>query len=189
MPFHFERLAIPEVIVVEARTFPDERGYFMESYQLSAFSEAGVDRVFVQDNYSHSRSQVFRGLHYQNPPCAQAKLVQVITGEILDFAVDIRVGSPTYGEFVQVHLSQDNHRSLFVPEGFAHGFCVLGDAADVVYKVSAEFSLEHDRGIAWNDPAIGIKLPFDPLISPKDAALPELAVADNGFSYHESVPA
>lgn len=190
MPFSFERLAIPEVVLVEAKTFPDERGFFMESFVASAFAEAGIEQAFVQDNYSHSRSRVFRGLHYQNPPRAQAKLVQVIRGEIMDFAVDIRVGSPTYAQFVTARLSDDNHRSLFVPEGFAHGFCVLSESADVVYKVTAEFALELDRGIRWNDPAIGIELPFDdPLISPKDAGLPALAAADNGFSYRESVPA
>jgi dTDP-4-dehydrorhamnose 3,5-epimerase len=189
VPFRFERLEIPDVLLVEAATFADSRGFFRESYKASAFAEAGVDVRFVQDNYSRSRDRVFRGLHYQNPPEPQAKLVQVITGEIMDYAVDIRKGSPTYGRFVTAHLTESNHRSLFVPQGFAHGFCVLSDRADVLYKVSTEYSAELDRGIKWNDPAIGIELPVaDPVLSDKDAALPSLTEADNGFTYGQRGP-
>jgi dTDP-4-dehydrorhamnose 3,5-epimerase len=186
VPFQFERLEIPDVVLIEAATFADSRGFFMESYKASAFAEEGIDLRFVQDNYSRSGDRVFRGLHYQNPPQPQAKLVQVITGEIMDFAVDIRKGSPTFGGFVTAHLTESNHRSVFVPEGFAHGFCVLSDRADVVYKVSTEFSAELDRGIKWNDPAIGITLPVDdPVLSEKDASLPSLAEADNAYTYSQ----
>jgi dTDP-4-dehydrorhamnose 3,5-epimerase len=184
VPFRFEPLDIPDVVLIETTTFADGRGFFLESYRESAFSEVGIDLTFVQDNYSHSHGRVFRGLHYQNPPQPQAKLVQVIQGEIMDFAVDIRAGSPTYGRFVKAHLTEANHSLLFVPVGFAHGFCVLSDTADVVYKVSSEFSAEVDRGILWSDPAIGIELPFDnPVLSEKDAHLPPLSEADNGFSF------
>jgi dTDP-4-dehydrorhamnose 3,5-epimerase len=182
MPFQFQPLEIPAVILIEARAFDDERGFFMETYQRSAFSEAGIPGTFVQDNYSHSTRGVFRGLHYQNPPMAQGKLVQAISGEILDVAVDIRKGSPTFGQYVSATLSHKNHRLLFVPAGFAHGFCCLSDDADVVYKVDNEYSPQHDRGILWSDPAIGLELPIsDPLLSQKDKDLPLLADADNGF--------
>ncbi|MBA3348953.1 MAG: dTDP-4-dehydrorhamnose 3,5-epimerase [Actinobacteria bacterium] len=186
MPFQFRPLEIPAVILIEARAFDDERGFFMETYQRTAFSEADIPGPFVQDNYSHSTRGVFRGLHYQNPPMAQGKLVQAISGEILDVAVDIRKGSPTFGEYVTATLSHKNHRLLFVPAGFAHGFCSLSDEADVVYKVTNEYSPQHDRGILWSDPAIGLDLPIaEPLLSQKDRELPMLGDADNGFDWEE----
>ena len=184
MPFQFQPLDIPEVVLVEARAFDDQRGFFMESYKRSAFAEAGIVEIFVQDNYSHSTRGVLRGLHYQNPPAAQGKLVQALRGEILDIAVDIRKGSPSYGRFVTATLSHKNRRLLFVPAGFAHGFLALSDEADVVYKVTSEYSPEHDSGVLWSDPALGIELPLsDVLLSDKDQVLPLLADADNSFGY------
>jgi dTDP-4-dehydrorhamnose 3,5-epimerase len=184
MPFEFQPLDLPDVVLVEARAFDDQRGFFMETYKRSAFAEAGISKHFVQDNYSHSSRGVLRGLHYQNPPASQGKLVQAIRGEILDIAVDIRKESPTYGKFVTATLSDKNRRLLFVPAGFAHGFLALSDEADVVYKVTSEYSAEHEAGIMWNDPAIGIELPLaEVMLSEKDQVLPLLADADNGFVY------
>ena len=182
MPFSFKKLEIPDVILVEPRTFPDGRGFFMESYKESEFNLNGINTKFVQDNYSHSTKCVLRGLHYQKDPKAQAKLVMAIKGEIFDVAVDIRKNSPTFGKWVGELLSEKNHRLLFVPEGFAHGFCVLSDEVDVMYKVNNEYSPENDRGILWNDPKVGVKWPIDdPIISEKDAKQPLLNDADNDF--------
>lgn len=184
MPFNFKRLEIPDVILVEARAFPDERGFFMESFKESAFAENGIKTKFVQDNYSHSIKGVLRGLHYQKDPKAQAKLVMAITGEIFDIAVDVRKGSPTYGKWVSEILSEQNHKLLYVPKGFAHGFIALSNEADVVYKVDAEYSPEHERGILWNDPDVGIKWPIEkPIMIKKDLELPILKNADNNFVY------
>jgi dTDP-4-dehydrorhamnose 3,5-epimerase len=182
MPFQFRKLAIPDVILVEAKAFPDERGFFMESFKESAFSQNGISTGFVQDNHSHSVKGVLRGLHYQKNPKAQAKLVMAIRGEIFDVAVDVRKGSPTYGKWVGEILSEQNHRLLYVPRGFAHGFVVLSNEADVVYKVDAEYSPEHERGVLWNDPDVGIRWPIDrPVMIKKDLDLPLLKNADNNF--------
>ncbi|MDE1843650.1 MAG: dTDP-4-dehydrorhamnose 3,5-epimerase [Thaumarchaeota archaeon] len=184
MPFKFKRLDIPDVILVDAQSFADERGFFMESYKESIFTVNGVKARFVQDNYSHSIKGVLRGLHYQKDPKAQAKLVMAITGEIFDVAVDIRKGSPTYGKWVGEVLSDTNHRMLYVPEGFAHGFCVTSDKADVLYKVSSEYSPDHEKGILWNDPDLSIKWPTsNPIMTKKDLELPNLKNADNNFVY------
>jgi dTDP-4-dehydrorhamnose 3,5-epimerase len=184
MPFEFARLAIPDVILVEAKVFGDDRGFFGEVYKLSAFANNGMLPTFVQDNRSRSRRGVLRGLHYQLYPHAQAKLVFVTRGEIYDVAVDIRKGSPYYAQWVGAALSDRNHRALFVPEGFAHGFVALSEEADVVYKVSSEYSPEHECGILWNDPALTIAWPIkNPVLSPKDACLPRLAAAENNFEY------
>ncbi len=184
MPFTFKRLTIPDVILVDAKAFPDERGFFMESFKESAFKENGIDTKFVQDNYSHSIKGVIRGLHYQKDPKAQAKLVMAIRGEIFDVAVDVRKGSPTYGKWVGEILSEKNHKLLYVPEGFAHGFLVLSDEADVLYKVNSEYSPQHEAGIIWNDPDVGIKWPTDkPIMIKKDLELPQLKNADNNFVY------
>ena len=184
MPFTFTRLAIPDVVLVEARSFPDGRGFFLEGYKESEFTKNGIAARFVQDNHSRSARGTLRGLHYQKDPAAQAKLVMAVRGEIFDVAVDIRRGSATYGRWVGETLSEKNHRLLYVPAGFAHGFCVLSDAADITYKVSSEYSPEHDRGILWNDPKIGIRWPLDgdPLLSDKDLRQPLLADADNDFA-------
>lgn len=184
MPFKFKKMDIPEVILVEAQAFADERGFFMESFQESVFQTNWIKTRFVQDNYSHSIKWVLRGLHYQKNPKAQAKLVMVTRGEIFDVAVDIRIGSPTYGKWIGQLLSDQNHRLLYVPEGFAHGFCVLSNEADVLYKVNTEYSREHERGILWNDPELGIKWPVDkPIMIEKDLQLHTLKNADNNFVY------
>jgi len=175
-------LEIPDVILVDAQAFSDERGFFMESFKESIFNVNGINTRFVQDNYSHSLRGVLRGLHYQKDPKAQAKLVIVTSGEIFDVAVDMRKGSSTYGKWIGEILSDKNHRLLYIPEGFAHGFCVLSDRADVLYKVNSEYSPEHERGILWNDPDISIKWPTDkPVMIKKDLELPVLKNADNDF--------
>ena len=184
MPFQFKRLEIPEVILIEPKVFQDERGFFMETYKYSDFAAFGIAERFVQDNHSRSVKGVLRGLHYQNPPHAQGKLIRVVVGEIFDVAVDIRKGSPTYGKWVGVKLSAENRRMLYIPPGFAHGFCVLSDVAEVVYKVTAEYAPECEAGIIWNDPGIGIEWPIKhPIISSKDAQWPTLREAVNGFNY------
>ena len=182
MPFTFKNLDIPEVILIEAQSFPDDRGFFLESFKESIFNSNGINTKFVQDNYSHSIKGVLRGLHYQKNPQAQAKLVIALRGEIFDVAVDIRKDSPTYGKWVGEILSEKNHKLLYIPEGFAHGFCALSEA-DVLYKVNQEYSPEHDRGIIWNDPEINIIWPVDnSIVSEKDSILPILKNADNNFT-------
>ncbi len=187
MNFDFKRLEIPEVILVTTRPFEDARGFFMERYKRSSFVAAGVKDVFVQDNHSFSRKNVLRGLHYQNPPRAHSKLVSVIQGEILDVALDIRRGSPSYGRSISQVLSSENHRQLYVPEGFAHGFYVLSEEAHVLYKLSSEYAPEHDRGIRWDDPALGLDWGSDhPLLSERDRTQPTLSEADTPFVYGEN---
>jgi len=184
MPFKFQRLDMPDVILIEPTVFVDKRGFFMESYKYSEFAKFGIKEKFVQDNHSRSTRGVLRGLHYQKNPKAQAKLVRVTRGEVFDVAVDIRRGSPTYGRWVGVLLSEENKKMLYVPVGFAHGFCVLSEEAEVLYKTTEEYAPEYERGIIWNDPDIGIKWPIEePILSPKDAALPRLKDADNDFQY------
>ncbi len=184
MPFRFEGLKIPGLILVEPRVFEDNRGFLMESYRKSDFEANGISVGFVQDIHSHSVGDVLRGLHYQLHPRAQAKLVRVVKGEVFDVAVDIRKNAPTFGQWEGVVLSEANHRMFYVPEGFAHGFCVLSDEAEFVYKVTAEFAPDLDRGIVWDDPAIGIDWPVsNPILSGKDLELPLLTDAENNFVY------
>lgn len=184
MPFRFEPQAIPEVILIEARAFPDDRGFFMETYKESEFVAGGIQKQFVQDNCSYSEKGVLRGLHYQMNPAAQGKLVCCLQGEIFDVAVDIRRGSPTYGCWVGAYLSAENHHMLWVPEGFAHGFQVVSENALVLYKVTREYSAPHDGGIAYNDPALGIEWPLPgPIVSAKDAALGTLEATRPNFHY------
>jgi len=184
VPFNFKRLEIPDVILIEAKSFSDERGFFLESFKESDFISNGIDTKFVQDNNSHSIKGVLRGLHYQKNPRAQAKLVTTIRGEIFDVAVDIRKDSSTFGKWVAEVLSDKNHKSLYVPEGFAHGFCVMSDEADVVYKVNQEYSSENERGIIWNDATLAIDWPVDnPILAQKDLELPLLNDVDNNFFY------
>ncbi len=184
MSFIFEKLEIPEVILVTAQRFGDNRGFFMETYQYETFAEHGIGVQFVQDNHSHSAYGVLRGLHYQQNPAAQGKLVRAGRGELFDVAVDVRQGSPTYGQWVGAILSAENGRMLYVPPGFAHGFCVLSERADLLYKVSAPYSPEHEKGIAWDDPAIDIVWPIiDPTLSARDKQNPLLADAENTFIY------
>jgi dTDP-4-dehydrorhamnose 3,5-epimerase len=184
MPFNFKTLKIPEVILIEPKKFLDERGFFFESFKNSDFILNGICSTFVQDNFSHSIKGVLRGLHFQNNNKSQAKLVSVTRGEIFDVAVDIRKNSPTYGKWVSEILSETNRHSLYLPDGFAHGFCVLSNEADVVYKVSNEYSSEHDSGVMWNDPDIGITWPIkNPIMSEKDLILPSLQNIDSNFVY------
>jgi dTDP-4-dehydrorhamnose 3,5-epimerase len=188
VPFRFIAQAIPEVILVEARAFPDERGFFMETFKQSEFVRGGIRRNFVQDNFSYSHKGTVRGLHYQLNPAAQGKLVACLHGEIYDVAVDLRKGSPTYGQWVGVILSAENRRMLWVPEGFAHGFQALSEGTMVWYKVTSEYSPAAERGIRWDDPALGIDWPLrgEALLSPKDRVLPtlaELGEANNNFVY------
>lgn len=184
MPFDFKKLDIQEVFLIKPNSFEDQRGFFMETFKESDFIKNGIDTKFMQDNFSHSVRGVIRGLHYQTNPKAQAKLVSVITGKIFDVAVDIRKGSPTYGKWVGEILSQENHKMLYIPEGFAHGFCVLSEQADVLYKVNQEYSPENEKGILWNDDEIKIKWPINnPILSQKDLKLPLLKDTDNNFEY------
>jgi dTDP-4-dehydrorhamnose 3,5-epimerase len=166
--------ALAGVYVIEPKVFGDERGYFMEQWKSSAYRDAGVPAELVQANVSRSAHGVLRGLHYQYPE-PQGKLVTVLEGAVFDVAVDIRSGSPRFGEWAGVELSADNHRQLWVPEGFAHGFCVSSDAAVVHYLCSREFAPQHDAVILWNDPDLGITWPLDRCtLSDKDAAAPRL---------------
>lgn len=174
-----ERLAVPEVLLIEPRRFADARGFFSEVWSRRALAEAGLDMEFVQDNHSLSTEVgVVRGLHYQKPPSAQGKLVRVVRGAILDIAVDIREGSPSYGQHVARVLSAENWQQLWVPRGFAHGFCTLEPDTEVLYKVDAYYDRAADAGIAWDDPALGIDWPVDSseaILSDKDRAAPRLA--------------
>lgn len=184
MAFRFTPLEMADVLRIDTDAFGDERGFFMETFKESVFRANGIDKRFVQDNLSRSTKNVFRGLHWQNPPMAQGKVVGVARGAIVDIAVDIRRGSPTYGHYVSEHLSDENHRLVWVPEGFAHGFLVISNEAEVFYKVTAEYSPDHEAGVAWNDPALGIDLGSDtPILSEKDCALPSLDAANNEFEF------
>ena len=175
MSFSFSSLGIPDVMLVIPKYYSDERGYFLESFKESEFSANKINAKFVQDNVSFSTKGVLRGLHYQQKPKEQAKLVSVISGEIFDIAVDIRKDSKTYGKWVSQILSEKNHKMLYIPEGFAHGFCTLSDTANVLYKVTNEYSPENEQGIIWNDPNISISWPIKNLIvSEKDKKLPTL---------------
>ena len=173
--------AIPEVVIIEPKVFTDERGYFMESFRKDLFEENVRKINFVQDNESKSTRGVLRGLHYQLPPFAQSKLVRVIKGKVLDVAVDIRKGSPTFGKYVVVELSEENKRQLFIPRGFAHGFLVLSNEAIFTYKVDNYYAPEYDRSIRFDDPTIGItwNFPKDKIvISQKDKNAPYLKDAE-----------
>ncbi len=184
MPFTFKKLEISDVILIEAKSFADNRGFFLESFKESSFIENGINTKFVQDNLSHSIKGVLRGLHYQKNPNAQAKLVSVIKGEIFDVVVDIRKGSPTYGKWISEILSEKNHKLLYVPEGFAHGFLVLSGEAYVLYKVNSEYSSENERGLIWNDSELDIAWPMDePIVAQKDNEAPNLENIDNNFVY------
>lgn len=177
MPVTFKSTSIPNVTVCEMHPFADDRGFFVETYHHAKYAEAGITQRFVQDNYSHSRQGVLRGLHYQLPR-AQAKLVSCIQGTVFDVAVDIRQGSPTFSKWVGTILSAENRRQLFIPEGVAHGFCVLSDTADVVYKCTDFYQPGDDHGILWSDPAVDIDWPVrHPILSDKDQALPTIADA------------
>ncbi|WP_119964575.1 dTDP-4-dehydrorhamnose 3,5-epimerase [Simplicispira lacusdiani] len=173
------RLSIPDVVLIEPKVFGDARGFFFESFNQRAFNEAtGTNHEFVQDNHSRSSKGVLRGLHYQIQQ-PQGKLVRVVQGAVFDVAVDVRRSSPTFGQWVGVELSAENHRQLWVPPGFAHGFLVLSESADFLYKTTDYYAPQHERSIAWNDPQIGVVWPVvhgeQPLLSAKDRAAPLLA--------------
>ena len=169
MSFEFKRLEIPEVILITPKIFMDERGFFMETYQKEDFEKAGITGEFVQQNHSKSTKGVLRGLHYQKGPYAQAKLVRCIKGEIFDVAVDIRKNSPTFGKYVSAILSEDNKNMLYIPRGFAHGFEVLSEEAEVIYNVDNIYSKENEYGLIWNDPNLRLDWPIkNPILSNKD---------------------
>ena len=180
------KTAIDGVVIIEPRLFPDERGYFFESYEKKEF-EAKVRPInFIQDNESRSSYGVLRGIHYQKGEHAQSKLVRCVVGRVLDVAVDLRKGSPTFGQHVAVELTEDNHRQFFIPRGFAHGFSVLSDVAVFQYKCDNYYCPESEGAIAWNDPALGIdwRIPADKVIlSPKDLHHPLLKDSPYLFEY------
>ena len=176
MPFEFERQSIRDVILIKPRVFGDSRGFFMETYKKSDFVEAGIKDDFNQDNHSKSSKGVLRGLHYQAAPYGQAKIVRCGRGRIYDVAVDIRPNSPTFGKYVKVELSEENKQMLYIPVGFAHGFVVLSEEAELLYKASGEYNPQADRGVLWSDPDINIdwNLDSEPLLSEKDKVQPRL---------------
>ncbi len=169
MPFRFRRLALPELLLIEPKRYPDARGWFMEQFKRTEFAAAGIVDTFVQDNVSYSVRGVLRGLHYQAAPSAQAKLVTTLEGEVFDVAVDVRPDSDRYGQWTGVWLRADRGTALYIPTGFAHGFLVTSHDALVLYKCSAEYNPECERGIRWDDPVIAIRWPIsDPIVSEKD---------------------
>ena len=181
-PLKTESTPLDGVVIVEPRVFGDDRGFFSESYNRKAFAEVtGFDGDFVQDNQSRSVRGVVRGMHYQLPPDEQGKLVRCVGGEVFDVAVDIRSSSPTFGEWVGAVLSDHNHRQLWVPAGFAHGFMAMSDAADVLYKTTTYYASGAERSIRWDDPAIGIEWPdvgVKAILSERDLAAPTLDQAE-----------
>nr|WP_232460978.1 dTDP-4-dehydrorhamnose 3,5-epimerase [Thermococcus radiotolerans] len=185
MPFEFKRLEIPDVILIKPKVFRDERGFFMETYKKLDFERAGIKGEFVQDNHSKSNYGVLRGLHFQREPYAQAKIVRAVRGVIYDVAVDLRRDSPTFGRWVGAILSEHNKYQLYIPRGFAHGFLVLSDVAEVVYKVDNVYAPDYEGGIIWNDPEIGIDWPIDePTVSEKDRKWPTLREAiEKGWTF------
>ena len=174
------------VLIIEPKRFGDARGYFTETFHSQRYTEAGMTQAFVQDNFSHSARGVLRGLHYQiqNP---QGKLVTVLSGEVFDVAVDLQIDSPTFGEWVGINLSSKNGRQLYIPPGFGHGFCVVSDTADFLYKCTNLYSPEYERAVCWNDEDLGIAWPVScPVVSAKDAAAPRLKNAEL-FGLHRYV--
>ena len=171
-------MSLPEVLLIEPQRFGDARGYFLETFREDRYRAAGINLGFVQDNLSRSSHGILRGLHLQHPN-GQGKLVYVLAGEVFDVAVDVRVGSPNFGKWTGAVLSAEDHRQLWIPPGFAHGFCVTSDTALFTYKCTAPYSVADELGVIWSDPAIGISWPMvDPKLSAKDAALPKLADID-----------
>ncbi len=174
MALTINQLDLPGVSIIEPACFKDPRGYFLETFHQEKYAAAGINQAFVQDNHSHSHQGVLRGLHYQlkHP---QGKLIYVVTGAIFDVAVDIRLGSPTFGQWIGAELSADNKRQLYVPQGFAHGFVVLSKSADVIYKCTDVYAPGDEYGILWSDPEIGINWPVEnPILSQKDLENPGL---------------
>lgn len=185
MPFH--QTTIPDLLIFEPKVFEDSRGYFFEAYNANIFQQEGVDTKFVQDNQSKSSYGVIRGLHYQLTPYAQTKLVRVLEGSILDVVVDIRKGSPTFGQSFALELSAENKKQLFIPAGFAHGFSVLSSTAIVLYKCDEFYNKESEGGIRYDDPSLKIDWQIEKgkeIVSEKDLALPLFSVCKNNFEYH-----
>ena len=183
----FHTTGIQGLIIIEPQLFGDSRGYFFEAYNQQVFKGAGIDFDFVQDNQSSSGYGVIRGLHYQQLPYAQAKLIRVLEGTILDVAVDIRKGSPTFGKIFAIELSAENKKQLFIPSGFAHGFSVLSDKAEILYKCDEFYNKESEGGIIYNDPSLDIdwQIPAGKeIVSEKDKALPTLANCKNNFVFN-----
>lgn len=179
-------LSIPDVKLIEPAVFGDERGFFMETYRRNTFKEAGIDVNFVQDNMSSSRKGVLRGLHFQKDPYAQGKLVRVVKGAVFDVAVDLRKGSPWYGKWVGEIISEDNKLSLYIPQGFAHGFCVVSDEAVFHYKCTEFYHPEAEGSLRWDDPTVAVEWPLPDLpkiTSPKDEKAPFLPEVDCNFRY------
>jgi dTDP-4-dehydrorhamnose 3,5-epimerase len=171
-----ETTCLPGVLVITPRVFSDPRGFFFESYNQETFRSNGIDTLFVQDNHSKSVRNALRGLHFQLPPAEQVKLVRVVRGTIWDVAVDIRAGSPTFGHWLGVELSAENFRQLLIPAGYAHGFCVMSEEAEVLYKASQVYCPQHERSILWNDADLAIDWPIDsPLLSERDRRAAHLA--------------
>ena len=182
----FIKTDIPEILIIEPKLFGDARGYFLESFNKKTFEENIGEINFVQDNESRSSKGVIRGLHFQKPPYTQAKLVRCIEGEVLDVAVDIKKGSPTYGKHVTVKLTGENKKQLFVPRGFAHGFAVLSDTAIFAYKVDNVYAPEFDAGIRWNDPKLNIEWGINEdeiFVSEKDSKLPFFSELESPFTF------
>jgi dTDP-4-dehydrorhamnose 3,5-epimerase len=184
MPFSFTPTEFLEVIIVEPKAFPDERGFFMEIYKQSDFAAHGITDAFIQGNFSRSSRDTLRGLHYQKEPKAQGKLVYTMAGEVFDVVVDIRKGSPMFGKWLGISLSSTNRKILYVPRGFAHGFCVVSEEADVMYMTTVEYAPDYEAGVRWNDPDLGINWPIsEPKLSTRDKNWPWLKNADNNFRY------
>ena len=184
MVFRFIPSEIPEVIVIDPPLVADGRGFFMESYKRSEFAAFGITKHFVQCNHSKSRKGILRGLHYQKNPKAQAKLVRALTGEVYDVVVDLRRGGPNFGKWIAVILSEENKRMLYIPAGFAHGFCVTSAEAEVFYMTTEEYAPDFEGGVLWNDPDVAINWPVTvPTLSPRDRGWPLLRDADNNFIY------
>ena len=184
----FEKTNIPGLLIYTPKVFHDTRGYFFESYNSKEFSDNGVGVNFVQDNQSSSTFGVIRGLHYQLPPFEQAKLVRVLTGKILDVAVDIRKGSPTFGKSFLIELSAENKKQAYIPAGFAHGFSVLSEKAEILYKCDAFYNKESEAGIHFNDPNLNIDWMIPPgseVVSDKDKVLPSFMECKNTFVFNE----
>jgi dTDP-4-dehydrorhamnose 3,5-epimerase len=180
---HVTQTELPGVLIVEPQVFKDRRGFFYESYSQQLYQGHGIEAQFVQDNHSRSSYGTLRGLHYQATP-GQAKLVRVVVGEVYDVAVDIRQHSPTFGRWVGVTLSAENHRQLYIPVGYAHGFCVTSSAAEFLYKVSSYYDPQAERGVAWDDPDLAIPWPVqEPVLSDRDRAHPRLADAPGDYVY------
>jgi dTDP-4-dehydrorhamnose 3,5-epimerase len=179
MPFSFKLLSIPEVILIEPKVFPDDRGYFLETFKSSDFLSNNIPNKFVQDNLSFSRKNVIRGMHFQRKPKEQGKLVSVIKGRVIDVAVDIRKESPTFMKWIAVELNDSQNAMLYIPAGFAHGFLSLTEEVYLLYKCTNEYDPIADSGIRWNDPDIGIAWPINnPVLSEKDQRLPYLKDLD-----------